>query len=45
MPGRERLRAATEQLRGHLADHVAQVSVTTGIALPDEAPLSMRDNG
>lgn len=45
VPGRERLRLATEQLRGQLADHVAKVSVTTGIGLPDEAPLSMRDNG
>ena len=57
MPGRDRLRAATEQLRGRLADHVAQVSAGTGIPLPDAAParpldgaldeasLSMRDNG
>ena len=45
MPGRDRLRAATEQLRARLAEHVTTVSASTGIALPDEAPLSMRDNG
>ena len=45
VPGRDRLRTATEQLRSRLADHVATVSVSTGLALPDEAPPRMRDNG
>lgn len=45
VPGRERLRLATGQLREHLAGHVAQVSARVGIALPDDAPPKVRDNG
>jgi 1-acyl-sn-glycerol-3-phosphate acyltransferase len=45
LPGRERLRGATEQLRCRLADHVAEASLRTGMALPDEAPRKVRDNG
>jgi len=45
VPGRERLRVASEQLRGLLADHVTQVSVASGMALPDDAPPNVRDNG
>lgn len=35
MPGRQRLKAATEQLRHELATHVAAASDRLGIALPD----------
>jgi 1-acyl-sn-glycerol-3-phosphate acyltransferase len=38
IPGRERLREATEQLRAALHDHVAQAVSRTGIALPQDCP-------
>jgi 1-acyl-sn-glycerol-3-phosphate acyltransferase len=36
LTGRQRLAAATEQVRSTLADHVAAASTRHGIALPDD---------
>lgn len=38
IPGRERLRRATEQVRAALHDHVADAVARTGIALPQDCP-------
>lgn len=45
LPGRERRRIATEQLRACLAAHVQESIRRTGLALPDTAPSDVRDNG
>jgi 1-acyl-sn-glycerol-3-phosphate acyltransferase len=36
LTGRQRVAAATEQVRSTLADHVAAASARHGIALPDD---------
>ncbi len=36
LPGRERLRAATDRLRDRLAAHVSAASTTYGVVLPDD---------
>nr|WP_279672309.1 lysophospholipid acyltransferase family protein [Flexivirga meconopsidis] len=38
IPGRERLRLATEELREKLAAHVAAAQAETGLRLPDQSP-------
>nr|WP_281358934.1 lysophospholipid acyltransferase family protein [Flexivirga aerilata] len=40
IPGRERLRLATEELRKRLAAHVAAAQEETGLLLPDQSPRS-----
>ena len=36
LPGRQRLRAATDRLRDRLAEHVTAASTTYGLVLPDD---------
>lgn len=45
LPGRERRRMATDQLRRCLAHHVHTACERTGLALPDAAPSDVGDNG
>ncbi|GAA1897097.1 lysophospholipid acyltransferase family protein [Lapillicoccus jejuensis] len=43
LPGRERLRAATERLRDRLAEHVTTASATYGLVLPDDGLVEAGD--